>query len=102
MLWGDCLRLLITVHKNILLFLNQNICCGETADPRVTSSIQARSCTFVDIDHEIISTATLLPSTDLRRVVVNYKQKYVHEVLVNRLVKFPKKKVWSGELTIPT
>ena len=30
--------------------------------------------TFVEIDHEIISTAILL---------ISYKQKYVHEVLVN-------------------
>ena len=36
----------------------------------------------VELDHEIISTAT-----DSRRVVVSYKQKYMHEVLVNRLVK---------------
>ena len=27
----------------------------------------------------------LLPSADSRRVVVSYKQKYVHKVLVNRL-----------------
>ena len=42
---------------------------------------------FVEIDHEIISTAILLPSADSRRVVVSYKRKYVHEILVNRLVK---------------
>ena len=36
---------------------------------------------FKEIDHEIISTTILLPSTDSRRVVVSYKQKYVHEVL---------------------
>ena len=41
--------------------------------------------TFVEIDHKIIFTAILLPSADLRRVVVSYKRKYVHEVLVNRL-----------------
>ena len=46
----------------------------------------AWSNTFVEIDHEIISTAILLPSSD-SRVVVSYKQKYVHEVLVNCLVK---------------
>ena len=27
------------------------------------------------------------PSVDSRRVVVSYKKKYVHKVLVNRLVK---------------
>ena len=35
-----------------------------TADPRVSSSIGARFHTFVEIDHEIISTVILLPSTD--------------------------------------
>ena len=35
-----------------------------TADPGVTSSIPARYHTFVEIDHEIISTLILLPSTD--------------------------------------
>ena len=35
-----------------------------TADPRVASSIPARSHTFVEIDHEIISTVILLPSAD--------------------------------------
>ena len=36
-----------------------------TADPGVASSIQARYHTFVEIDHEIISMAILLPSADL-------------------------------------
>ena len=36
-----------------------------TADPRVASSIPVRSHTFVEIDHEIISTVILLPSADL-------------------------------------
>ena len=36
-----------------------------TADPGVASSIQARSHTFSEIDHEIISTVILLPSADL-------------------------------------
>ena len=58
-----------------------------TADPGVASLIPARSHTFVDIDQEIISRAILLPSADSRRVVVSYKRKYVHEVLVNCLVK---------------
>ena len=63
-----------------------------TADPGVTSSIPARSHIFVETDHEIISTAILLPSADLRRVVVSYKRKYVHEVLVNCLVKLAREK----------
>ena len=35
-----------------------------TADPGVVSSIPAGSHTFVEIDHEIISMAILLPSAD--------------------------------------
>ena len=35
-----------------------------TADPGVASSIPARSHTFVEIDHEMISTVILLPSAD--------------------------------------
>ena len=36
-----------------------------TADPGVASSIPARYHTFVEIDHEIISTVILIPSADL-------------------------------------
>ena len=74
-----------------------------TADPGVTSSIPARSHTFVvEIDHEIISTVILLlPLIYSRRVVVSYKRKYVHELLVNRLFKPAQEKVWLGELTVP-
>ena len=35
-----------------------------TADPGVASSIPVRSHTFVEIDHEKISTVILLPSAD--------------------------------------
>ena len=35
-----------------------------TADPGVASSIPFRSHTFVEIDYEIISTDTLLPSAE--------------------------------------
>ena len=35
-----------------------------TADPGVVSSIQARSRTFMEIDHEIISTVIHLPSAE--------------------------------------
>ena len=73
-----------------------------TADPGVTSLIPLRSHTFAEFDHEIISTAILLPSSDSRRVVVSYKGKYVHEELANLLVKPAQEKVWLGELTIST
>ena len=46
----------------------------------------------MEIDHEIISLASLLPSADSRRVAVSYKGKYVHEVLFDRLVKLAQEK----------
>ena len=59
------------------------------------------SHTFVEIDHEMISTVILpLPLIHSRRVVVSYKRKYVHELLVNRLFKPAQEKVWLGELTM--
>ena len=47
---------------------------SPTADSGVASLILARSHTFVEIDHEIISTA-ILSSSDSRKVVVSYKRK---------------------------
>ena len=41
-----------------------------------------------------------LPLNHSRRVIVSYKRKYVHKVLVNRLFKLAQEKVWIGELTI--
>ena len=38
--------------------------CESDANPGVQSSIPARSHTFVEIDHEIISTVILLPSAE--------------------------------------
>ena len=48
----------------------QSVICLATdasliADPGVASSIPARSHTFVEIDHEIISMVILLPSAEL-------------------------------------
>ena len=55
-----------------------------TADPGIASLIPA----FVEIDHEIISKVILLLTLNhSRRAVIIYKQKYVHEVLVNCLSK---------------
>ena len=73
-----------------------------TADPGVASSIPVRSHTFVEIDHEMISTVILpLPLIHSRRVVVSYKRKYEHELLVIiRLFKPAQEKVLLGELTV--
>ena len=78
---------------------------GNVSDFRYVSDCRSRVCEldpgpvpyFVEVDHEIISTATLLPSSDSRRVVVTYKRKYVHKVLVNRLVQLAQEKVWLSE-----
>ena len=55
--------------KNTQGRVGQSVTCLATdacltADPGVASSIPARSHTFVEIDHEIISTVILLPSAD--------------------------------------
>ena len=73
---------------------------SPTAFPGVASSIPTRSHTFVEIDHEIISTVILLPSAESFKKGFSYKRKYVHEVLVNCLFKLAQEKVWLGELTV--
>ena len=45
-----------------------------TADPAVSCSIPALYHTFVEIDHEIISTVILLPFSDSRRVVLSKRK----------------------------
>ena len=69
----------------------QSVTC-LTADPGVSSLIRAWSHTFVGNDYEIISLTILLPSADSRSVVVSYQGKYLHEVLVNCLVKLAHEK----------
>ena len=70
----------------------------------VASAIPARSHTFAEIDHEIISMVIILPFAVFfsRGVVVSYTRKYVHEVLVSCLFQLAQEKVWLGELIIPT
>ena len=63
-----------------------------TTDTGVASLINAWSNTLAEMDHEIISTAILLPSEDSRSIVVSYKRKYVHKVLLNCLVKLAQEK----------
>ena len=63
-----------------------------TADTEIASSIQARSHSLVEIDHEIIYTVILLSSADSRRVVVISKRRYVHKVLAYCLVKLAQEK----------
>ena len=49
----------INIYQCVHQWLDGNL----DADPGVASSIPARSHTFVETDHEIISTVILLPST---------------------------------------
>ena len=57
---------------------------------------------FVEIDHEMISTVILLPSADsFKKSCCQLQAKYVHELLVNHLLKPAQEKVWLGKLTVP-
>ena len=100
---SDFCCLLITFANR----LAQSVMCLATdacltADPGVLSLILARSHTFLEIDHEIISTVIPLPSAEsFKKGFVSDKRKYVREVLVNRLFKLAQEEVWLGELTIP-
>ena len=59
-----------------------------TADPGVASSIPARSHTFVEIDHEIISTVILLPSAEsFMKGCCQLQAKVCARLLVNCLFK---------------
>ena len=64
-----------------------------TAYPGVASSIPARSHTFVEIDHEIISTVILLPSTDsFKKGCCQLQAKVCARLLVNCLFKLAQEK----------
>ena len=79
----------------------QSVTCLAT-DPGVASLIPARPHTFVEIDHEIISSVILLPSAEsFKTGCHSYKRKYVHKVLIYCLFKLAQEKVWLGELTVP-
>ena len=68
-----CLKRPLTNRPNLISYrpcrIAQSVTClatdaSLTADPGVVSLIPALSHTFVEIDHEIISTVTLLPSAE--------------------------------------
>ena len=75
-----------------------------TADPGVASSIPVRSHTFVEIDHEIISTVILLPSADSFKkgcCQLQVKVCACTNYWLTTCSSLPRKKVWLGELTVP-
>ena len=64
-----------------------------TADPGVASSVPARSHTFVEIDHEIISTVILLPSAEsFMKGCCQLQAKVCARLLVNCLFKLAQEK----------
>ena len=50
---------------------------------------------------EFLRSFSSLPLNHSRRVVVSYKRKYVHEVLVNCLFELAQENVWLGQLNFP-
>ena len=62
---------------------------SPSAELGLKSSILAGSHTFIN---NIYSHSP--PSVASRMVVVSYKQKYVHAVLINGFVKLTQEKVW--------
>ena len=88
------------VNNGSTTTLRLDSCRGRRGSVNVFYCIVHSShITFVEIDHEMIS--TVIPLIHSRSVVVSYKRKYVHELLVNRLFKPAQEKVWLGELTVP-
>ena len=69
---GYTLKSIRAVRRNLIFGSNEptpSVTClatdaSLTAYPGVASSIPARSHTFMEIDHEIISTVILLPSAE--------------------------------------
>ena len=101
-----------TISKNIfngvLGRIAQSVTCLATdvcltADPGVESSILARSHTFLEIDHDIISTAILLPSAEsFKKGCCQFQVKVCGRSTGYALFQACPGKVWLGELTVPT
>ena len=71
-MYFPCFEMFLLVLQQLgVTCLTADTCLA--ASPGFSSLILAQSHTFAEIDHEIISTAILLPSADSRRVVVSYK-----------------------------
>ena len=89
--------------------VSQSVTClatdvSLTADPGVASSIPARPHTFVEIDHEILSTVILLPSADSFKKGCCQLQATICARITgntNCLFKLAQEKVWLGQLTVP-
>ena len=105
----------IVVSLMLYYYLSDNLCQGShrnskpgrvaqsvtclvtdaklTADPGVASSSPAQSHTFVEIDHEIISTVILLPSAEsFMKGCCQLQAKVCARLLVNCLFKLAQEK----------
>ena len=69
---------------------HSTVVLSPTADPGIQSSIPTWYHTFVEI--QINNFYGHSPPADSRGVIVSYKGKYKHEVLVNNLVKLAQEK----------
>ena len=79
----------------------QSVTC-PTADRGVASLIPARSHTFVEIDHEIISKVILLLLLIQEGLLSVTGQSMCTKYWLTALSSLPRKKVWLGELTVST
>ena len=101
------MHLTFKLHPDSTIFFHENCAPGRvaqsvtclvtdaklTADPGVASSIPARSHTFVEIDHEIISMVILLPSAEsFIKGCCQLQAKVCARLLVNCLFKLAQEK----------
>ena len=97
----------VSIRLSVPGGVEQSVTClatdaSLTADPGVASSIPTRSLTFVEIDHEIISTVILLPSAEsFKKGCCQLQAKVCARSMVNCLFKLAQEKVWLGQLTVP-
>ena len=88
------------------LYTGPRSAVGNVSGYRCVSDCRSRGCefdpTFVEIDHEIISTVILLPSADsFKKGCCQLQAKVCAQITGNRLFKPAQEKVWLGELTVP-
>ena len=106
-----CGNISFNVQKVLLFFsrgrVAQSVTCLATdacltADPGVASSIPVRSHTFVEIDHEMISTVILLPSADsFKKGCCQLQAKVCARITGYPLVQACPGKSVFAELTVP-
>ena len=97
-------RMFVRLHRLLLIHcIYVSVTKSTDCNPGVASSIPARSHTFVEIDHEIISTVILLPSADSFQegLLSVTSESMCTNYWLTACSSLPRKKVWLGELTVP-